>query len=143
MPDTRYLKARHGIEILHDDGKTQILSGVIVPSEAGVPANVGSIYLCTNGKHYKKTGTNDTHWSPSIPEAPSDGKLYGRRNSTWLDIDLSTGSSAAGNEGNVQFNEDDLFSADPDFNYNKSEKQLTVSGIFIKPEGDKVGLWVL
>jgi hypothetical protein len=109
MPTTRYLNARHGIEIIHNDGKIQILSGSIIPTQIGVVADIGSIYLCTNGKHYVKTGSNNTDWKLFIEEAPVDDKLYGRKNNNWLNIDTATGSTPGGGNKTIQFNNENIF----------------------------------
>lgn len=83
MADTRYLNARHGIEIWHDTGTKQIIGGSSVPSEIGVSANIGSMYFCTNGKIYKKYGENNNDWINLVEEAPSDN-IYVRQNNQWV-----------------------------------------------------------
>jgi len=62
---TNYLNAKNGIEILHDDGLTQILTGIEDPSIFGKKADVGSIYLRTisGGGIYNKTTSLDTGWT--------------------------------------------------------------------------------
>jgi len=63
MPTTRYSKAKNGLEILTlENGDFQILAGGDDLLIDGCPANIGSLYLHTNGNHYKKTGPNDTDW---------------------------------------------------------------------------------
>ena len=63
---TRYLNVKHGIEILHSDGTTQILAGFYDPSGAGLTAEVGSVFLCSisGGGLFIKTGISDTDWKP-------------------------------------------------------------------------------
>jgi hypothetical protein len=77
MPNTKYLKAKNGIEILHEDGVTQILSGNGDPSVIGVEAGIGSIFLRSDseGKTYNKTGTSSTSWELISQE--SDTNLDG------------------------------------------------------------------
>lgn len=64
---TKYLNAKNGIEIWHDDGITQILAGASDPTVAGIDADVGSIYIHTvpSGVIYKKQGPTLTDWSNS------------------------------------------------------------------------------
>jgi len=61
---TNYLNAKNGLEILHDDGLTQILSGDADPSELGLAADLGSIFLRHGGTFgiYQKKGPLDTDW---------------------------------------------------------------------------------
>ena len=143
MSPTNYLNTKNGIEILHDSGTTQIIAGDVDPITIGVTANVGSLYLHINGNHYKKTGPNDTNWVILVEEAPEDGNLYGRRNNDWLEFDTAVGNSPGGPEDAVQFNYDNTFSGSQNFKYERESNRLTVSNLFIEPDGEKVGLWVL
>jgi len=61
---TKYLNARHGIEILHKDGLTQILAGNGDPSTIGREASIGSVFLRSDngGGLYTKIGVSDTDW---------------------------------------------------------------------------------
>lgn len=74
---TSYLNAKYGIEILHDDGITQILAGNIVPSEVGREADIGSVFLCgcVEGGVYRKFGTLDTDWL-LVGDIPSYGSFF-------------------------------------------------------------------
>ena len=83
---SNYLNARHGIEIWHYDGKTQIIGGAVDPTVEGVEANIGSLYLHTNGSHYKKIGSNNTEWVLLIEESPQDDGIYARKNGQWVNI---------------------------------------------------------
>jgi len=64
MVRTSYLNAKHGIEILHEDGLTQILAGAGDPSLAGLVADLGSIFLRNDngGGIYSKVGLLNTDW---------------------------------------------------------------------------------
>jgi len=61
---TKYLNARHGIEISHKDGLTQLLAGNGDPSILGRAASIGSIFLRSDngGGIYSKIGSNDMDW---------------------------------------------------------------------------------
>ncbi len=61
---TNYLNAKNGLEILHDDGLTQILSGDEDPSVDGREADLGSIFLRHSDpiNIYQKKGPIDTDW---------------------------------------------------------------------------------
>lgn len=63
--NTKYLNAKNGIEIWHNDGITQLLAGVDDPSVVGKVAEIGSIYMSssTSGTIYKKSGTSDFDWT--------------------------------------------------------------------------------
>lgn len=65
MSTTNYLNAKNGIEILHEDGLTQLLAGDGDPSVFGLEASVGSIFLRSDngGGIYTKIDTTTTGWS--------------------------------------------------------------------------------
>lgn len=62
---TKYLNAKNGIEIWHDDGITQILAGSSNPSITGFDADIGALYIHTisSGILYKKQGVGLTDWT--------------------------------------------------------------------------------
>jgi hypothetical protein len=64
MATTKYLNAKHGIEIWHDDGITQIIAGNGDPAEVGREASRGSVYLRSDngGGIYTKIGDGDYDW---------------------------------------------------------------------------------
>lgn len=66
---TKYLNAKNGIEILHKDGQTQLLAGAGDPSEIGVSAETGSLFLRNDsaGGVYQKTGNGDKDWDLLMP----------------------------------------------------------------------------
>jgi len=74
---TKYLNAKNGIEILHSDGLTQIITGSSDPSLDGAEANVGSLFLRNDlgGGIYNKIGTQDTDWELQVssPNTSSSG----------------------------------------------------------------------
>ena len=78
-----------------------------------------------------------------VEEAPSDNKLYGRRNKEWLEVEVFGGAKPAGTEGAIQINTEGAFDSSPDFNYSKPENSLKVANLLIRPAGNKVGVWVL
>ena len=61
---TNYLNVKHGIEILHSDGLTQILAGTGDPSISGLEASIGSIFLRSDngGGIYTKISNDDNGW---------------------------------------------------------------------------------
>lgn len=63
MP-TKYLNIKNGIEILHASGLTQILAGDFDPSDSGLDASIGSLYLRSSGIStlYTKIGLANTDW---------------------------------------------------------------------------------
>lgn len=61
---TKYLNAKNGIEILHKDGQTQLLAGSHDPTIEGQEAEIGSIFLRSDGGGvYSKTGPGLLDWS--------------------------------------------------------------------------------
>jgi len=70
---TKYLNAKHGIEILYDDGVTQILTGKYIPSSIGIAAEIGSLFLYggPGAGLYNKIGDLDTDWNPVIASTVS------------------------------------------------------------------------
>ncbi|RLA02977.1 MAG: hypothetical protein DRQ47_05980, partial [Gammaproteobacteria bacterium] len=78
---TRYLNAKNGIEILHEDGLTQILAGAQDPSIVGRTASIGSIFLRSDngGGMYTKIGVSDTEWlltSSGTDQITASGVIY-------------------------------------------------------------------
>jgi len=78
-----------------------------------------------------------------ITEAPNDNKLYGRRNKNWIEMEVFSGASPSGNNGDIQFNTDDVFDSSINFNYDKNENKLVVSKCLIRPVNNKVGVWII
>lgn len=80
---TNYLNAKNGIEILHEDGLTQILSGIGDPSVLGVEADIGSVFLRSDSPSglYNKIGPNNTDWElikeNTNLDGGSAGSIYG------------------------------------------------------------------
>ena len=92
---TKYLNAKYGIEILHDDGTTQILAGEGDPSVVGRDAGIGSIFMRSDngGGLFTKTGEAVTAWS-QIPISVVGGLIeylahnYGQYNGQWFPFTL-------------------------------------------------------
>lgn len=65
MVNTKYLNAKNGIEILHDDNTTQVLAGPGDPSFVGQEANIGSIFMRSSlpAGLYTKVGISDLDWN--------------------------------------------------------------------------------
>ena len=61
---TKYLNAKNGIEIWHDDKVIQILSGSDDPSVTGLLADIGSLFLKNSipVATYIKQGVGDIDW---------------------------------------------------------------------------------
>lgn len=68
---TRYLNAKHGIEIESADGTVQLLIGTGNPALLGRAAEIGSIYLRSDapGGTYFKFAESDTSWSLQMSES--------------------------------------------------------------------------
>lgn len=79
----------------------------------------------------------------TLPEAPANNRLYGRRNGEWFEVEVFAGNNPSGNDGDIQINSNGTFSSTPEFNYNTAESQLIASGTILKPVNGKVGLWVI
>jgi len=78
-----------------------------------------------------------------ITDAPLDNKQYIRKNQSWEEVSVVGGGSPAGSNTQVQFNDNDSFGATQDFTYDQTENKLKASGLFFKPENNKVGVWVI
>jgi hypothetical protein len=93
---TKYMSARHGIEIWHDDGITQLLAGAGDPSVVGQVADIGAIYLCStvSGALYSKSGPGDTDWLINSYSSSASSALY----KTYLDL-LDTPTTYSGQTG--------------------------------------------
>jgi hypothetical protein len=61
--------------ILVDD-KTAILTGDDHPSFPGTIAPVGTLYMRTNGLHYRKTGILDNQWTQTDAGGGGGGPQY-------------------------------------------------------------------
>lgn len=139
---TKYLNAKNGIEIWHDDGITQILAGASNPAAVGIDADVGSIYIHTipAGTIYKKQGTGLTDWEDVLLT------ISGSSNTNYfLDL-LDTPSSYGGSAGRYLRVNEEATAVEFDFvdiDYNDPEQPLipetAISGTyFVNFEGGRL-----
>lgn len=63
---------KDGIEILHDSGAIQIYAESFDPSEKGQWGSLGSLFLKSDGKIYKKVGLDDLEWKPIDADTRKD-----------------------------------------------------------------------
>jgi len=101
MTVTKYLNIKNGIELLHDDGTTQILAGAFDPSGIGMAATVGSLFLKgqPDGGLYFKCGIGVTDWllvSSASSVATMSGTLQAQLDNLVEEISNITGTTVSG-----------------------------------------------
>jgi len=80
--------------------------------------------------------------SIKITDAPLDNRQYIRKNQSWEEVNMLSGNPA-GENTQIQFNDNDSFGSSQNFTYDQTENKLKTSGLFFKPENNKVGVWVI